>query len=138
MNTFVSDPDREARANSVKNAIAICRMEGGEPSEYCLEQLALFEAGIFRRPKCATGWSVTRRKDARTDDHSSDSRMIGERAVKPRLPSERMLEEETQHFLRRVRASRIGVGASRTAARPGVAGTMNVPVFRDRPPAPVG
>jgi hypothetical protein len=45
MNTFVSDPDREARANSVKNAIAICRMEGGEPSEYCLEQLALFEAG---------------------------------------------------------------------------------------------
>jgi putative SOS response-associated peptidase YedK len=45
MNTFVSDPDREAGANSVKNAIAICRMEGGEPSEYCLEQLALFEAG---------------------------------------------------------------------------------------------
>jgi hypothetical protein len=45
MNTFVSDPDREARANSVKNAVAICRMEGGEPSEYCLEQLALFEAG---------------------------------------------------------------------------------------------
>src|ERR1700686_2924677 len=65
MNTFVSDPDREARANSVKNAVAICRMEGGEPSEYCLEQLALFEAGLFRRPKCATGWSVTRRKDAR-------------------------------------------------------------------------
>jgi hypothetical protein len=30
----------------VKNAIAICRMEeGGEPSEYCLERLARFEAG---------------------------------------------------------------------------------------------
>src|SRR6202035_3096487 len=45
MNTFVSDPDREARADSVKNAVATCRMEGGEPAEYCLEQLALFEAG---------------------------------------------------------------------------------------------
>jgi hypothetical protein len=29
----------------VKNAIAICRMEGAEPSRYCLEQLALSEAG---------------------------------------------------------------------------------------------
>jgi hypothetical protein len=45
MNTLVSDLDREARAKSVRNAVAICRMEGGLPSEYCLEQLALFEAG---------------------------------------------------------------------------------------------
>jgi hypothetical protein len=37
--------DREARAKSVRNAIAITRMEGGQPSEYCLKQLALFEAG---------------------------------------------------------------------------------------------
>jgi hypothetical protein len=29
----------------VKNAVAITRMEGGQPSAYCLEQLALFEAG---------------------------------------------------------------------------------------------
>ena len=29
----------------MKNAIAITAMEGGRPSEYCLEQLALFEAG---------------------------------------------------------------------------------------------
>jgi hypothetical protein len=43
MNT--SDLDREARAKSVRNAVAITRMEGGQPSEYCLEQLALFEAG---------------------------------------------------------------------------------------------
>jgi hypothetical protein len=35
--------DREARAKSVKNALA--RMEGGQPSEYCLKQLGLFEAG---------------------------------------------------------------------------------------------
>src|SRR6202051_435229 len=49
-----------------------------------------------------------------------------------------MLEEETQHFPRRVRPSRIGVGANGTAARPRVAGTMNVPVFGDRPPAGVG
>ena len=49
-----------------------------------------------------------------------------------------MLEEETQHFFRRVRPSRIGVGAGGTAARPRVAGTMNVPVFRDRAPAPIG
>jgi hypothetical protein len=34
MNTLVSDLDREARAKSVRNAVAICRMEGGLPSEY--------------------------------------------------------------------------------------------------------
>jgi hypothetical protein len=45
MNTFVSDLDREARAKSFRNAVAISRMEGGQWSEYCLEQLALFEAG---------------------------------------------------------------------------------------------
>jgi hypothetical protein len=45
MNTFVSGLDPEARAKSVRNAVAITRMEGGQPSEYCLEQLALFEAG---------------------------------------------------------------------------------------------
>jgi hypothetical protein len=31
--------------NSVKNAVAITRMEGGQPSAYCLEQLDLFVAG---------------------------------------------------------------------------------------------
>jgi hypothetical protein len=45
MNTFVSDLDREARAESVRNAVAISRVEGGPPSGYCLEQLALFKAG---------------------------------------------------------------------------------------------
>ena len=47
-------------------------MEGGEPSEYCLEQLALFEAGHISATEMRDRWSVTRRKDARTDDHSSD------------------------------------------------------------------
>jgi hypothetical protein len=51
MNTFDFDP----RAKIVKNAIAITRMEGGQPSAYCLEQLALFEAARSRRRKCATG-----------------------------------------------------------------------------------
>jgi hypothetical protein len=37
--------DRIARENAVKNAIAITQQEGGEPSAYCREQLALFEAG---------------------------------------------------------------------------------------------
>jgi putative SOS response-associated peptidase YedK len=55
MNTSFSDRDREARANSVKNALAISRMEGGQPSEYCLKQLALFKRAISRRRKCATG-----------------------------------------------------------------------------------
>ena len=45
MNTFDFDPEREARAKIVKSAIA--RMEGGQPSAYCLEQLALFEAGAI-------------------------------------------------------------------------------------------
>jgi len=43
MNVFDSDPERQARVKIVKNAIN--RMEGGQPSAYCLEQLALFEAG---------------------------------------------------------------------------------------------
>jgi Antitoxin VbhA len=45
MNVFDSDPERQARVKIVKNAIAITRMEGGQPSAYCLEQLAMFEAG---------------------------------------------------------------------------------------------
>ncbi|MGA2999730.1 hypothetical protein [Bradyrhizobium sp.] len=45
MNDFDSDPERQARVKIVKNAVAITRMEGGQPSAYCLEQLALFEAG---------------------------------------------------------------------------------------------
>lgn len=39
------DLERASRANAVKNAIAITAMEGGRPSEYYLELLALFEAG---------------------------------------------------------------------------------------------
>lgn len=34
-----------SRAASVESAIAITRMEGGQPSAYCREQIALFEAG---------------------------------------------------------------------------------------------
>jgi cytochrome c553 len=45
MNAFDADPERQARVKIVKNAVAITRMEGGQPSAYCLEQLALFEAG---------------------------------------------------------------------------------------------
>ncbi len=37
--------DRTSRENAVKNAIAITQQEGGEPSDYCREQLALFVAG---------------------------------------------------------------------------------------------
>lgn len=43
--TPAGDLDRAARGNSVKNATAITEMEGGQPSAYCREQLALFEAG---------------------------------------------------------------------------------------------
>jgi hypothetical protein len=43
--TLDADLDRVARGNSVKNAVAITEMEGGQPSAYCREQLALFEAG---------------------------------------------------------------------------------------------
>ena len=49
-----------------------------------------------------------------------------------------MREEEAQHFPRRVRASRVGVGAGGTASRPCVAAAMNVPVFGNHPPARVG
>ena len=45
MNVFDADPERQARVKIAKNAVAITRMEGGQPSAYCLEQLALFEAG---------------------------------------------------------------------------------------------
>ena len=49
-----------------------------------------------------------------------------------------MREEEAQHFPRRVRSSRIGVGAGGTASRPCVAGTVNAPMFGNCPPARVG
>src|SRR5258707_7485361 len=46
-----------------------------------------------------------------------------------------VLEEEAQHLPRGVRPSRIGVGASGPASRPGVSGTMDLPVLKDCPPA---
>lgn len=38
-------PEKVARAKAVKNAIAITRMEGGEPSAFCLELLAFYVSG---------------------------------------------------------------------------------------------
>src|SRR5258707_14621862 len=49
-----------------------------------------------------------------------------------------MLEEETQHFPGCVRSSRIGIGASRTASRPCVSSSVNVPVLQDSAPTRVG
>src|SRR6476660_9898847 len=49
-----------------------------------------------------------------------------------------MLEEETQHFPGCVRSSRIGVGARRTASRPCVSSSMDVPVLTDAAPTRVG
>src|ERR1035438_9443724 len=51
---------------------------------------------------------------------------------------ERMLEEETQHFPRCVRSSRIGVGARRAASGPGVSGSMDAPALNDSSPTRVG
>jgi hypothetical protein len=39
------DVGRIERAKSIKNAIAITAMEGGHPSPFCLELLALYEVG---------------------------------------------------------------------------------------------
>lgn len=39
------DTGRMERAKSIKNAIAITAMEGGRPSAFCLELLALYETG---------------------------------------------------------------------------------------------
>ena len=49
-----------------------------------------------------------------------------------------LLEEEAQHLSRCVRPSRIGVGADGASSRPGVSGTMDLPVLKDCPPARVG
>jgi hypothetical protein len=49
-----------------------------------------------------------------------------------------MLEEEAQHLPRRVGPARIGVGAGGTAARPGVASTVNIPMLGDGTPARIG
>jgi len=54
------------------------------------------------------------------------------------LLRERMLEEETQHFPRCVRSSRISVGARRAASRPCVSSSVDVPVLKDSAPAGVG
>jgi hypothetical protein len=44
-NDAALDIERAARADSVRNAIAITMMEGGQPSAFCRELLALYEAG---------------------------------------------------------------------------------------------
>src|ERR1700738_4557169 len=51
---------------------------------------------------------------------------------------ERMLEEETQHFPRCVRSSRISVGARRAASRPCVSSPVDVPVLKDSAPTRAG
>src|SRR5712664_3425905 len=48
-----------------------------------------------------------------------------------------MLEEETQHFPRCVRSSRISVGARRAASRPCVSSSVDVPVLQNSAPTPV-
>lgn len=48
-----------------------------------------------------------------------------------------MLEEEAQHLPRGVRPSRIGVGAGGAASRPSVSRAMDIPLFKDCPPARV-
>ena len=50
---------------------------------------------------------------------------------------ERMLEEETQHFPRGVRSSRISVRANRAATRPCVSSSVDVPVLENSAPARV-
>src|ERR1700686_1359620 len=49
-----------------------------------------------------------------------------------------MLEEETQHFPRCVRSSRIGVGARRAASRPCVSSSVDIPVLKYSAPTRVG
>src|SRR3954467_15198893 len=49
-----------------------------------------------------------------------------------------MRQEKSQHLRRRVGSARIGVGARGTAARPGVSGAVDGPVFEDVAPAGVG
>jgi hypothetical protein len=50
---------------------------------------------------------------------------------------ERMLEEETQHFPRCVRSSRISVGADGAASRPCVSSSVDIPVLQDSAPTRV-
>ena len=50
----------------------------------------------------------------------------------------RVLEEEAQHLPCGVRTSWIGVGASGAATRPGVSGTMDLPMLKHSAPARVG
>src|SRR4029079_16060600 len=49
-----------------------------------------------------------------------------------------MLEEETQHFLGGVRASRISVGSRLAASRPRVSSSVDVPVLKNSAPSRVG
>src|SRR5690606_241293 len=49
-----------------------------------------------------------------------------------------VLEEEAQHLPRGIRSAGIGVRAGRTAARPGMAGAVDDPLFEDRLSVRVG
>src|ERR1700722_8579352 len=47
------------------------------------------------------------------------------------LKCARIIEKETQHFLRCIRPLRIRIGPGRTASGPGVAGAVDIPVLQD-------
>src|SRR5438552_69748 len=66
------------------------------------------------------------------------SQRCHERTTLTWLLWERMLEEETEHFPRCVRSSRISVGARRAASRPSVSSSVDVPVLKDSAPTRVG
>ena len=67
-----------------------------------------------------------RRSPARTRDA-----VISRRTACRRSGTEWVIEKEAEHFSRRIRSLRIGVGTGGTAARPGMTGAVNDPLLEN-------
>src|SRR6266851_4733227 len=116
-----------------------CRCEGCLPISSGLSQSGVDSEAVIsyvheRTMNACTAYvyAVARaydRGNASRKDAAGAILYAGEKAT------QRALDEESEHLPRGVGPPRIGVGAGGTAARPGMAGSVDDPLLEDRPPA---
>lgn len=64
---------RASRAKAVENAVAIARMEGGEPSAFCVHLLALYVSGEILGSEMRKRMLLKARSSARDGVSANDS-----------------------------------------------------------------
>ena len=113
----------------------------GSPSA---SRFALPDAALREHLAPAGAAGVPGERDRARERHRA--RHQARRLLRPRLlqlgrlPGRgmRVLEEEAEHLPGGVRPARVGIGAGRAAARPGVPGAVDRPLLEQRPPGGIG